>query len=288
MNEKDVCDRDLVFYDLAQAYDSLWVSHTLVDLFENKVDTNLLNIIHELSKNNKISIKTPVGISDSKEIEDTIMQGETISSILCTSTMDKVSKESPIETIKYKKEVDIPQLGFVDDVMDVKKCGKETVMMNELTRSDINERRLQFSADKCVRMHIQNKHNKNPKKCKDIYIDGWTEKVIKVESKLSKEDVHQGEISIKNVDNHLYLGDVVEKNGSNRMNVLSRAAKGQGVIRDIFQILEGTYFGSFYFEALKVMREAMLMSVITNNLEAAFNITAKDIKTLNDLNCQLL
>ena len=118
------------------------------------------------------------------------MQGETISSILCTSTIDKVSKESPIETIKYKKEVDIPQLGFVDDVMDVKKCGKETVMMNEFTRSEINKRRLQFSADKCVRMHIQNKHNKNPKKCKDISIDGWTEKVIKVESKLSKEDVH--------------------------------------------------------------------------------------------------
>ena len=147
MNEKDVCDRDLVFYDLAQAYDSLWVSRTLVDLFENKVDTNLLNVIHELSKKNTISIKTPVGISDTEEIEDTVMQGETISSILCTSTMDKVSKDSPIENIKYKKEVDIPQLGFVDDVMDVKKCGIETVMMNNFTRSEINKRRLQFSAD---------------------------------------------------------------------------------------------------------------------------------------------
>ena len=53
-------------------------------------------------------------------------------------------------------------------------------------------------------------------------------------------------------------------------------------------ILEGTYFGSYYFEAMKLLRESMLMSVITNNLEVSFNLTSKDLKTLNDLDMQLL
>ena len=39
---------------------------------------------------------------------------------------------------------------------------------------------------------------------------------------------------------------------------------------------------------MKLLRESMLMSVITNNLEVSFNLTAKDMKTLNDLDMQLL
>ena len=66
LKENDVCDRDLVFYDLAQAYDSLWLEHTLLDLYENKVESNLLNVIHESSRKASIAIKTPVGISESK------------------------------------------------------------------------------------------------------------------------------------------------------------------------------------------------------------------------------
>ena len=148
LNEKDVCDLDLVFYDLAQAYNSLWLTHTLVDLFENNVNSSLLNVINEISKTATIAIKTPVGISETKEIEETIMQGETISSILCTNTVDKVAKESPLEPFLYKKEVKVPKLGFVDDMVDINKCGKDTKNMNEYTTTEINKRRLQFSSDK--------------------------------------------------------------------------------------------------------------------------------------------
>ena len=42
-------------------------------------------------------MKTPAGIADAKEIKDSIMQGETISSILCTSSMDNISKANPVE-----------------------------------------------------------------------------------------------------------------------------------------------------------------------------------------------
>ena len=112
--------------------------------------TNLLNVIHEISKKTTIAIKTPVGISETKDIEDTIMQGETISSILCTSSVDKVAKDCPLEPLKYKKEIYISKLGFVDDICDMNKCGKETKQMNEYTTNEINKRRLQFCADKCI------------------------------------------------------------------------------------------------------------------------------------------
>ena len=289
LNGKDVSDDvDLVFYDLAQAFDSLSVSHTLVDLFENKIESNILNVIHEMSKTANIVVKTPVGISESKEVEDTIMQGETLSSILCTCTVDKIAKDCPLQPHKYMKDVDIPKISFVDDILDINKCGKETVEMNVYTRHEINKRRLQFSATKCVRMHIKSKNISSVATCENLFIDGWKEETYKSESKLKVRDVHVGDVPIKTVDHHSYLGSVIQNNGSNRMTILSRTSKGQGVISDIKHILDGIYFGCSYFEAMMLLRDSMLMSVITHNIEVCFNLTPNELKMLHDIDLQLL
>ena len=79
-----------------------------------------------MQNRDNIQIKTPAGVTDKKEIEDTIMQGETISSIVCTTTVDKVSKDCDLPPYEYKKAVKIPKLGFVDDILDVTKCGEDT------------------------------------------------------------------------------------------------------------------------------------------------------------------
>ena len=72
---------DLVFPDVTDCFNSLWTDQTIIDLHENGIETNLLNLIHELSKSANISIKTPVGITGKKTIENTSMQVETLSSI---------------------------------------------------------------------------------------------------------------------------------------------------------------------------------------------------------------
>ena len=65
-------------------------------------------------------------------------------------------------------------------------------------------------------------------------------------------------------------------------------SKGQAAIRDIFQILNSTYFGPFYFEAVKLLRESLLINVITHNLEVSLKLTDKEVKQLYDLDIQLL
>ena len=47
---KDVREIDCVFYDVTQAYDSLWMEHCLLDLYDTGVETNVINILHELTK----------------------------------------------------------------------------------------------------------------------------------------------------------------------------------------------------------------------------------------------
>ena len=99
----------------------------------------------------------------------------------------------------------------------------------------------------------------------------------KIQIKL--QDKYKGKVPIKTVKSHLYLGDTVSSDGSNCLNIKSRVSKGHAVIKDIVNILEGTHFGDHYFEAMKLLRESMFLSVVTKNLEVSFNLTNKYVKT---------
>ena len=50
---------DLVFYDVRQCYDSLWIERTLIDLYKNGLKNNFLNLIYEACKSADISVKNP-------------------------------------------------------------------------------------------------------------------------------------------------------------------------------------------------------------------------------------
>ena len=138
----------------------------------------MLNLINELSKESHIVIKTPVGESEATTIENTIMQGETLSSILCTNSVDKIGKDSDVKPYEYRMKSIIPQMSFVDDVLDIKKCGKETKRMNEYTTEQVNLRKLQLNKDKCARMHVRSKNNKEVE-CEAVYIDDWEVEKVK-------------------------------------------------------------------------------------------------------------
>ena len=284
--EDDGC-KDLVFSDVSQCFDSLWTNKTLLDLYSNGVQSHLLNLIHELSKSANIVIKTPVGNSEEGVIEDTIMQGENLSSILCTSTMDKMSKDSGAKLLKYRGEVDILKMGFCDDILDANRCGNDIKKMHEETVDELNKRKLQVNKDKSVRIHISSKKGRE-KECKDLFVDSWSVVKEETDKGVILKDVYNGKHKVKNVESYEYLGNIIQKEGSNKETIKERAAKGQGAIRDIHQILEKCLFGDYHIEALKTLRNAKLMSVLTYNTEVLHNFSDKEVKMLDRVDLQLL
>ena len=129
---------DLVWYDLASCFDGLWGTKTYYDLYTNWVKNNSINLLHKINQKATISVKTPNGISKKSEIKEKIMQGENFSSILCTSTLDLISKKCPIEPYKYRNSVKIPKAGFLDDILDITYCGFHTQNMNYYTNEEIS------------------------------------------------------------------------------------------------------------------------------------------------------
>ena len=131
-------------------------------------------------------------------------------------------------------------------------------------------------------------HVGKQKTCEQIYIDSWDIEKKKTDSSINLKDVYKGKVSIKTTKKQLYLGDWISSDGSNKENVDARYARAQGVIRDMIFILEGTYFGEFYIKTALILRNAFLVSMLTNNSETWFNLTSKDIKTLESADNQFL
>ena len=50
MKAKNSDPIEVVFYDVKQAFDSLWTDKSYLDLYENGVKDDMLNLLHETSK----------------------------------------------------------------------------------------------------------------------------------------------------------------------------------------------------------------------------------------------
>ena len=53
-------------------------------------------------------------------------------------------------------------------------------------------------------------------------------------------------------------------------------------------ILQNIYLSDYYFEVATLLRNSLLVSVITNNCEVLYNITTKQVKQIEALDSQLL
>ena len=161
---------DIVFYDVKQCFDSLWTTKTLVDLFSNGVKDDHPNLIYEADKYAKIAVKTPIGITERRSINNKIKQGEIYSSILRASTIDKISQNCNISPYLYRESVSIPKLGFIDNVVDINVCGNNSKLMNTYTNDEMNRRKLKLNVDKCHKMHIGTK--KEVQRVKNLLLEG--------------------------------------------------------------------------------------------------------------------
>ena len=67
-----------------------------------------------------------------------------------------------------------------------------------------------------------------------------------------------------------------------------RSNKGVGIINQIMNILESSYFGKYTFEVAMVLRESLFLSSILLNSEAWVNYTDKDVRILEQCDEMLL
>ena len=134
----------------------MWMEECVNDLWEAGIQDDHLALIYEINKKVNVSVKTPFGLTERKQIERVIMQGEVFGPLCCSVQVDTFGKECIQKNkflYQYKETVGIPPLSMVDDLLLISTCGLNSVLINGFINCKTNVKKLQFgvkNATKCM------------------------------------------------------------------------------------------------------------------------------------------
>ena len=269
MKSKTKCVEIQVF-DLVMAFDSLWMEESLNDLYDNTDDSlrnDKLALVADLNKESLVAIKTPVGLTDRINITDIVQQGGTWGPVTCSNTIDKVGKDAKKDEellYQYKDVVEVMPLSMVDDLLAVSECGEKAVILNAYINSKVEMKKLSF--------HTTN--DKGLSKCRKIHIG---------KCKVNCPDLKVHETKMPDVEEQLYLGNIISADGKNILNISSRVSKGVGIISTIFDIIKRIWNGHHYVKTALLLRDSMLINGVLTNLEVMYDVSKADLKELSKL-----
>ena len=199
-------ETNLQIGDISQCFDSMWLKETLNDMYNAGINNDCLALLYETNKKCHISVKTPVGLTNRREINEVVMQGGIFGGLQCALQTDLLGKdclETGEGTFQYKKSLHIPPLGYIDDYIGATKCDTDSIKLNVKTEETMKAKKLKLNEDKCHVMHIG-----KTKSCPPL--------------KINNKDM-------KDVDHEKYLGQYISSNGKNDKNINDRYNKGIGI-----------------------------------------------------------
>jgi hypothetical protein len=172
--------------------------------------------------------------------------------------MDKLAKifyKEPECVYKYKKSVDVPVLGMVDDVLCVSKCSTKAVISNATINTFMELNKLTLSKTKCAKIHIGKKCTTCPE--------------LKIQ-----------DASMKQTHQEKYLGDVISSDGTLDATIKQRKAKAYSYLSEIRALLSDMPFGKRRLQIGLMLRDAMFVNGVLCNSEVWHNISQKHIEEL--------
>ena len=203
---------DIQIKDYRQCFDSMWLEDTMNNMFEAGVKDDKMALLYEANKEVHVAVKSPVGVTERKKVEQIILQGDVFGPIKCSVAVDTLGKEC-LEGDKhlylYKEKVKVPMLAMVDDILVISECGYKSSMVNSFINTKTNLKKMQFGVEKCFKMHVGKVCNDAV--CPDLEVDGWKVKTVaQINTKeVVLEDEYSGPQKIQEVDHEKYLGDVI-------------------------------------------------------------------------------
>ena len=283
LNKKSNKQIDITVLDYKQMFDSECLFECMNDLYEAGVKDDMFSLIYESNRINNVAVQTPHGLSRREVFEEIVMQGDVLAPLISSLQVDTFGKECMEEKkhlFYYKDTVPIGPLGMVDDLLTISECGVNTTLMNQYINFKTATKRLQFGTAKCIKMHVGK--SESDILCKDLHVGSWKDQVITdpETGQCTKSEYFSGFEKMKVKSEQTYLGDLMSVDGSQTKNVQQRRSKGLGVINQIMQILQTTFFGKYYFEVAMVLRESLFLSSLLLNSEAWVNYSDKDVRIL--------
>ena len=284
LKRKEAEPIDVQIVDIKQCFDALWPEECLSDLFQYGIQDHTINILYNSSLNTQLAIRTPVGLTERKNVnKKTVMQGDVWAPSLCATSIDFIGKECLQENkylYKYKDNIKIPPLAMMDDICANSSCGVEAIKLNSFLNYKISSKKLQCGISKCNKMHIGNTRKQSI--CSSLYIDEWKEKdVTSVETGTRHiKDVYEGETVLATSLEENYLRDQISVDGKHDLSITSRRNRVAGLKNEIHAPLMEMMAGDGHFVMATLLRNSCLVSSMIFNCESWYGLTLKQVKIL--------
>ena len=266
---------DIIIYDIVQAFDSLWLQDCMNDIYDllpQNYHDKKLALIYELNKSNLVAVNTPIGQTERIVIPEIVQQGGSWGPIECSVSIDKIGRDctkNKKHTYFYKNNTAVVPLAMVDDLLAIAKCGIESIAINTYIVTHIEMKKLRLHTpdlsgkSKCHRLHV----GRDSGLCPKLYVHGS---------------------ELKSADHDVYLGDIISRDGKNKLNIADRVSKGKGKIAEIICMTEKLSLGKHFFKIAVLLRETLFLSSILFNSEVWYGVTSSEINQLESIDRLLL
>ena len=149
---------DILFTDIKQCFDSIWLEEAINDLYDSGVQSRNLNLLYEGNKSTDMCVETKFGRSERANLKKVVMQGSVTGGMFCSNQLSKLCNDfyKSGSIYMYSNSVAIPALAMVDDLLSISLCDSpEGITNNVKTDEFIKCKKLegQVGEGKCQWIH---------------------------------------------------------------------------------------------------------------------------------------
>ena len=246
----------LEFIDLVKAFDKMILKNVMLDLWQAGVRGKIWRNIYLINKTANIRIRTPMGLTNSTEIGETLKQGSVLASTLAALHTDGVSRffKNSEAGVSYGN-AKIHQLLFQDDILKIED--------DPLKLNNSNVIYTWFSKINRMLYHDE----------KSMFMTTNKEKPV---LKLAGNE-------IKEAEKYKYLAEIITP--SSKLNETIKQRKNQviGLTTELATIISLIDETGLHIETAKKYYETVILPKLLTNAETWNKLTTEDISELEGI-----
>ena len=244
----------ITFYDVSKAFDHADVDDMFNAVWTSSIRGKIWRLGKKFQENLTAKVKTRFGNSRSLTRECGGKQGghlmPTIFGKLMDSLADSLLKTKDVGA--WIKDVYIPALLFVDDVLTVAEGEENQKKMLEKIADFAIQHKMEWGVDKCKVMQVGRSKN---------VVETW---------KL-------GDKTIESASEYKYLGDIITRNGTNKRNLEERQKKVNQAVRGIKSCAQHEVMEKVQNQVIIRLHETVVIPALLTNAES-WTLTKSDEK----------
>ena len=248
----------LKFLDIRNFFDTMNYKSALIEAYKSGVSGKYWRLYRNLNAEKTCTPCTPLGECGEISVDEVFVQGSSDAMLMAWNLVDSYNKRNiiMIDPVCCTEGVEIPRLGFVDDLLEFSRSIFETQVSCVSNEVFQNQHRITWKPVKC--------------------------KILPMNIKIEDDKIELNNEKLEIVREHKYLGTQVSDKG--RVSDLrKRINESKGVLNEIVEICKCEAVGPFRFPYMMTLINTCFKKKFQHGCEVWDSMMVKDREQVNRL-----